>query len=488
MTFLPAATPESAGIRSADILRFLERLAENEPYQEPHAFLLLRHGRCVAEGYFAPFGADTRHSLFSVSKSVVSAAVGFAVSEGLLSTDDLIADFFPESLPPCPAPEFSRLKIHHLLSMATGQDGIGVHMTLRDIDGGVPEAFFRTPFLDEPGTTFRYSNVATYMLSQLVTRLTGSDPIEYLTPRLFVPLGIEPPSSLRAPDGALPGYTGMRMTAREMAIYGQFYLQRGVWNGQRLLDESWFARATAKQIDTESSIGAEWSQGYCYQFWRGTHNTYRFCGAHGQMCIISPDRELICVLQSGYDSHVLQYVADAFFSTIWDGMCDAPLPEDPDAQERLARTLDGLMLPTVSSNFSPLTSLLNGAVYDAPDGDGGDILSAGIRFSGGVCLLTLTCRGGAVVTLASGMGRPMEAVSTLADRWSIEPALKDLTQSYAWWDATRRLNIVARVVPTPTVLVLTLSFSGDDRLVLSLKSYRGQCDGGITFTGLRRAV
>ncbi|MDY3070717.1 MAG: hypothetical protein SOW68_00415, partial [Eubacteriales bacterium] len=113
---------------------------------------------------------------------------------------------------------------------------------------------------------------------------------------------------------------------------------------------------------------------------------------------------------------------------------------------------------------------------------------AGIRFSGGVCLLTLTCRGGAVVTLASGMGRPMEAVSTLADRWSIEPALKDLTQSYAWWDATRRLNIVARVVPTPTVLVLTLSFSGDDRLVLSLKSYRGLCDAGITFTGLRRTL
>ncbi|MEA4823899.1 MAG: serine hydrolase [Clostridiaceae bacterium] len=488
MKFLPRTTPESVGIRSSDILRFIERLSENEPFEEPHGFLLLRHGQCVAEGYFAPFTADSRHSLFSVSKSIISTAIGFAVQENLLTLEDRIADFFPEYLPQTSAPAFSRMTIRHILMMATGQQGVGVHMTLRGVERGIPEAFFRASFLDEPGQTFRYSSAATYMLSLLIARLTGQDVVEYLTPRLFQPLGIEPPFARRCPDGIILGYTGMRMTLRELALFGQFYLQRGMWEGRQLLDAAWFDLATQKQIDTgESATGGEWSQGYCFQFWRGTHNTFRFCGAHGQMCIVSPDRDLVCVLQSGYDNRVLQYVVDAFYSTIWDGMDAAQsgvLPEDPDMRKRLEKTLAGLMLPTVSSNFSPLTSLLNGAVYTS---DNGDIASVSIRFSSGVCLLTVTYRDGAPATLASGMGRPMEAVSTLADHYSIEPADKDPTQSYAYWEATRELRIVARVVPTPTVITAALSFRGDDTLEMHLRSYRGECDDGYIFTGKRRA-
>lgn len=481
MQFLPKATPESQGIRSGDILKFIERLSQNEPYQDPHAFLLVRHGKLLAEGYFAPFGPDEHHSLFSVSKSVISTAIGFCVQEGRLSLDDLIRDYFPEYLPENPAPEFEQLRLRHVLSMTVGQDGVGVHMTLRGVSSGIPEAFFRTPFLDAPGTTFRYSSAATHMLGKLVERVTGQNAIEYLTPRLFDPLGIEPPFSRKSPEGSLLGFTGMRMTAREMVKYGQFYLNRGSWNGKQLLNPEWIAEASKKQIDCKSVTGSEWSQGYCWQFWRGTHNTFRFCGAHGQMCIMSPDRDLICFVNSGYDNSVLQYVIDSFYSTIWDGMQDEPYAEAPAENAKLQNVLANLSLPHVYSTPSPLATLLNGVTYHADDGEIADVR---FTFTDDVCTMEMTGRDGVSRRLRAGMKAPVSEISDLADLYSVEPADMDNTEAFAYWLPLRKLNIVARVVPTPTDLVFEAEFESTDTLKLHMQGYRAGT-AAVDFCGKR---
>jgi|GEM_PF-788578 len=480
MTTFTTATPESQGVSSRSILRFLEKLSQNQPYEEPHALLILRHGKLLAEGYFAPFNKDSRHTLFSVSKSIISTAVGFCAQEGLLNVEDLIADYFPEYLPETPAPEFKLLKIRHVLSMTVGQEGVGVHMALRGVAKGIPEAFFRTPFLDNPGTTFRYASAATHMLAKLVHKVTGEDAISYLTPRLFDPLGIVPPTSLKSPEGELLGFTGMRLTAREMATYGQFYLNKGSWNGKQLLNPEWITEASKKHIDTDSSTGGEWSQGYCWQFWRGSHNTFRFCGAHGQMCIISPDKDFICFVNSGYNNTVLQYVIDSFYSTIWEDLRDEPYAEDPEAQEKLNTLLAGLSLPVVRSSASPLESLLGEKTYTFTEGP---FRSLCIRFAARICYLDAVDADGNVRTMRVGLETPVEEVSSLADLFSLEPADRDLTQSFGWWNPMRELHMVARVLPTPTTFTMDMEFCPDGTLKLSYKGYRSSREAEWTAIG-----
>src|SRR5262249_47329659 len=94
---LPRTSPEQQGIASAAILRFVEALESQ--IHEIHSFMLLRHGSVVAEGWWSPYGREYPHTLFSLSKSFTSTAVGFALSEGRFSMDDLVLSFFSEETP-----------------------------------------------------------------------------------------------------------------------------------------------------------------------------------------------------------------------------------------------------------------------------------------------------------------------------------------------------------------------------------------------------
>ncbi len=94
---LPRSSPESQGIASSEILAFIET-AEKE-IDALHSFMLVRHGRVVAEGWWAPYGPEIPHMLYSLSKSFTSTAVGMAVAEGRMSVDDLVLAAFPEQGP-----------------------------------------------------------------------------------------------------------------------------------------------------------------------------------------------------------------------------------------------------------------------------------------------------------------------------------------------------------------------------------------------------
>ena len=98
---LPRSSPEAQGISSPAILAFIEAADKN--INSMHSFMFLRHGRVVAEGWWSPYQAESPHSLYSLSKSFVSTAVGLATSEGKLSLDDDVLKFFPEDDPPHPA-------------------------------------------------------------------------------------------------------------------------------------------------------------------------------------------------------------------------------------------------------------------------------------------------------------------------------------------------------------------------------------------------
>src|SRR5438128_580646 len=110
---LPRNTPEAEGVSSAGILAFLDAIARNK--HELHSFMMVRHGRVVAEGWWSPYGPELKHTMYSMSKSFTSTAVGFAVAEGKLRVDDRVVSFFPKDLPEKVSDNLVALRVKDLL-------------------------------------------------------------------------------------------------------------------------------------------------------------------------------------------------------------------------------------------------------------------------------------------------------------------------------------------------------------------------------------
>ena len=110
-------SPESVGIPSRCLLKFLERLQKKQIPM--HSFLLMRHDTLIAEGYYAPYQKDTLHRMFSISKSFTSIAIGLLEAEGKLSLDDPIVRYFPDKVPSNVHPWIAEMTIRDMLMMRT---------------------------------------------------------------------------------------------------------------------------------------------------------------------------------------------------------------------------------------------------------------------------------------------------------------------------------------------------------------------------------
>lgn len=285
---LPRSTPEAEGVSSRDIITFLDSVAKSK--HEFHSFMYVRHGKVIAEGWWNPYRPDLKHTLYSLSKSFTSTAIGFAVSENKISIEDKVISFFPEYEPDTVSPFLAELRIKDLLSMSTGQRGESSIMTTSWV-----KAYLEMPFVNEPGTKYRYSSMASFMLSAIIKKVTGEKAVDYLTPRFFKPLGIEGADWETNPEGINTGGWGLRVRTEDLAKFGQFYLQKGSWNGKQLLPEKWVEEATSLKIYQNPDLSQakrdsadDSMQGYCYQFWRARNNAYMANGAYGQFVLIMP--------------------------------------------------------------------------------------------------------------------------------------------------------------------------------------------------------
>src|SRR5258705_371763 len=266
---LPRSSAERQGISSEAILAFVER-ADSE-IDAMHSFMLVRHGRVVAEAWWAPYDSATPHMLYSLSKSFTSTAVGLAIAEGKLSLDDPVLKFFPEDAPTDPSPNLQAMRVRDLLRMATG------HQTENPPwrwSGATPppapdepwtKTFLSQPVPFKPGTHFLYNSPATYMLSAIVQKVTGMTTLEYLRPRLFEPLGIDHPTWLASPQGITLGAFGLLIRTEDIARFGQLYLQKGVWHERQLVPAAWVLAATTLQVANGSCPPSDWDHGYGYQ-------------------------------------------------------------------------------------------------------------------------------------------------------------------------------------------------------------------------------
>ncbi|MCL5279170.1 MAG: beta-lactamase family protein [Planctomycetes bacterium] len=342
---LPRSSPEAQGVSSAAVLSFVE--AADHDIDAMNSFMLLRHGHMVAEGWWSPYNAQSPHTLFSLSKSFTSTAVGLAIAEGKLRLDDPVLKFFPDRAPADPSGNLKAMRVSDLLRMSTGQQT----EPPRPADQPWTKAFLAHPVPFKPGTHFLYNTSGTYMLSAIVQKATGQTLLEYLRPRLFEPLGIEHPTWETSPEGISTGGYGLSVRTEDIARFGQLYLQKGRWQGRQLVPAAWIEAATARQTSNGSSPDSDWDQGYGYQFWRCRHSAYRGDGAFGQYCIVLSEQDAVIAITSGVRD------MQAVLNLIWDKLLPAlkpsPLAPDEAARTKLEHTLKNLSLRPVEGPGSP---------------------------------------------------------------------------------------------------------------------------------------
>jgi len=333
---LPRSSPEAQGISSSAILSFVEKADKN--LDAMNSFMLLRHGHVVAEGWWAPYNAESPHSLYSLSKSFASTAVGLAIAEGKLSLDDEVLKFFPEDAPPAPSANLKSMRVSDLLRMSSGQQV----EPARTAAAPWTKTFIAQSVPFKPGTHFLYNTSGTYMLSAIVQKATGMTVLDFLRPRLFEPLGIRNPTWETSPQGISCGGYGLSIRTEDIARFGQLYLQRGQWQGKQLVPAAWVEAATARQTSNGSNPKSDWDQGYGNQFWRCRHGAYRGDGAFGQYCVVMPEQDAVLVITSGLRD--MQAVLNLAWETLLPAMQSSPLAADEEAAKNLQQTLKGLSL------------------------------------------------------------------------------------------------------------------------------------------------
>jgi len=375
---LPRSTPEAEGVDSAGLLALVE--AFESKINAVHSLMLVRHGKVVAEGWWAPYAAGDLHLMYSVSKSFTSTAIGLAQQEGLLSVNDLVLSFFPELAPANPAEQMKNMRIRDLLRMSSGHQNDMNPVIKASKDNAWIKAFLATPVENKPGTRWVYNSACSYMLAAIVQKVSKQSLEEFLKPRLFEPLDILPPMWGKSPEGVNLGDGGLTLRTEDLAKFGLLYLQKGMWNGKRLLAERWVEDAGSLQTATGGNPDSNWDAGYGYQFWRNKVTGYRADGAFGQFAFVLPKYDAVLALTSGTGD--MAGVMDAVWQYLLPALREHALPSNPAAQRRLQSKLASLTLPVQSG--APTAALgadVSGRKYAFETNELG-ITSAGIDFYG----------------------------------------------------------------------------------------------------------
>ena len=285
------ATPESQGI-SSDLFAALLRELDASKDTEMHHFMALRHGKVICECNFAPYPKGMWHITHSMCKSITGMAIGMLIEEEKLKLDENIYDIFSDQINALSKIFRPVITVENLLTMTSGvtfnESGI---VSGNDWLG----SFLNASVNGKPGTEFQYNSLNTYVLSAIVTKRTGETLTEYLTPRLFGPLGITKYYWETCPKGITKGGWGLFLCAEDMAKLGQLYLQRGKWNGQQLVSEYWIEISTARHLKTQNG-----TYGYGYQLWMEQRpGSFEYNGMLGQNVIIYPDMDMVLVTNAG---------------------------------------------------------------------------------------------------------------------------------------------------------------------------------------------
>jgi len=309
---LRRAAPREAGVNAAVVDAFLDDAAAAG--LDIHGLMLHRAGRVVAEGWWWPYRADRPRIMHSATKSVLACAIGMALEEGLFRLRDTVISFFPERRPQVVDARLAAMTVEDLLTMRAGHAAETSGSIWRGIRTSWTDEFFNIPVVYQPGTTYVYTSAASYMLSAILTKVTGQTLHEYLKPRFFEPLGIIGEQWDLGPDNVNPGGNGLTMTTADLLKLGVLHAQNGVWEGRRILSEAWIAEATRSHGDN-----------YGYQWTTTPDGPYLAIGIFMQFVMVFPRHQAALAIVGAAQEGSLEFlpVVQRHFPRAF----DEPLPE-----------------------------------------------------------------------------------------------------------------------------------------------------------------
>ena len=278
---LPRAVSTDVGIEPKQFTLLYDSLLTSD-LTELHHLMVVVDGKVAGELHPAPFKAEHRHTLYSVSKTFAAVAVGLVIEDGLLSIEDELVKFFPKY-----AKTIKGIKIKDVLTMRSGFKTEG---GMRNSQTDWVDYYLSRPLVAKPGTKYSYDSIETYLLSAVVQQVTGKDILTLLNERVFLPMGIDDVEWEKCPKGIVTGGWGIYMTAEAQAMFGQLLLQRGEWNGRQLVSSKWVDEMmTVRVVRTANDYG--------YQIWLCEYpGAWRADGAFGQYIIIVPQKDMVVVL------------------------------------------------------------------------------------------------------------------------------------------------------------------------------------------------
>lgn len=288
---LVRSAPEEEGLRSENIDRFMNLLMQDNRI-EVHSCIIMRHGHVIAEIYPNPWKASHRHTMYSVSKSFTSVAVGMCIADSLISLDDSLGRFFSPLFPEDKPDSVENITVRHLLTM---QSGLPVDTKMRTREREWIKTLLAYTPVAPAGSRWAYDSMMSYLLSAIVQEVTDSTLMSFLQTRLFQPLGIQDAAWEESPEGVTCGGWGLYIRPEDMAKFGQLLLNEGEWHGVQLVPKDW-----VKQMTTPQSVTGR----YGFHIWKSAYPGWvEANGAYGQVIYIIPEADMVVSLtQCNYEN------------------------------------------------------------------------------------------------------------------------------------------------------------------------------------------
>ncbi|MCL1900123.1 MAG: beta-lactamase family protein [Promicromonosporaceae bacterium] len=338
---LPRTSPQDVRVDPTAVAGLLAALGRLDRVD---SVMALRGGKVFAEQWWAGAAPTDDHVMWSVTKTFTATAVGMAIAEGRFAVTDHLVDLLPEDaataralfaarreqgfLPEmfvdvaAAATRLEALEVRHALSMNTGhtRDTTGRLRVAMENGPSWTASILAEPAEHLPGTHFHYNSGASHLLSAVIQRHTGQSLRDYLTPRLFAPLGIETPQWLTDPGGLNTGGWGLRLRTEDQARFGQLLLQRGRWGETQLVPAEWVSEMfTAHSDNSACEWGIEAIQGYGYQAWKCSRgDAWRADGMFGQYVVVWPEHDVVIAVNAQMEGDMHQILA-----AIWQALPDA---------------------------------------------------------------------------------------------------------------------------------------------------------------------